>query len=154
MNKQELTYIYNQCIDELARFTLDGNPVNQELLITIARLQKAMRDNDISEAMERIIEKNTPKNCIDLLKDSKILEAMKRIHETEEKLMPKGYIDLIPRKELANNILRTATNAAEFKQPMGAKSTYQLRQAREYLTTMDSPKAAELTETTSVQYRK
>ncbi len=155
MDNQELTNMYNQCIDELARYTLAKLPVSEELLITIERLQKAMRDNDISRAMNQFIEKNTPKNCIDLMKDIKISEAMKRINETEEKLISKDYIDLIPRKELVNDILRTSTNAAEFKQPIGADSTYHiLQQSREYLTKMDSPKAAELTETTSIQYKK
>lgn len=143
MEKQELQQIYDLCIDEFARYTLAGVQVSPELLGIITKLEEDMRNKDILEAMDRI-QKSGPNISLHTILDKQYL-----------KLNSQNYVNLMYNKDLFYYLLQKNTQAADFTQPKAARPSFESSQyIEEKLAEMASPRAAELTEATSVQYKK
>lgn len=143
MKKQELQQIYDLCIDEWARYTLAGVQVSPELLSITKKLEEDMRIKDILEAMDRI-KKSGPNIDLRSILDNKSLKPL-----------PQNYVYLGYNKELYYDLLKANTSAAEFKQSMGANSTYHIQQqVRDYFDKITCPSAAEVDENIATQYKK
>lgn len=144
MEKQELQKAYSQCIEELVREAIDKGIINQDLCHRIAKLQRTIRECDILEEIKNQLGK---KEIIEIPISK----------EAYFKPISKDYINLMPKKELYNNTLKTNTNAAVVSQDKAAQPYFDLtpqdiqQYINEKIDKMLAPQAAEFTQETAAQ---
>lgn len=139
MSIRELKEIYDLCIDELARYTLAGVPVDPTLSHIIAKLEKDIRDRSILEKMEQIKQKEP---YIDL----------HSILDKEIEPISNNYEHIKYSKSLHDYLLMKNTPVADYIQPKVARPSFESSQyIEEDFTKLSLQKAAEMVQDVSVQ---
>lgn len=140
MEKQELLKEYDQCVQALAREAVDKGTINPSLWDRIAKIQSALRECDVLEEIKRQLD----------YKNKRFME-IPISKENYFKQISKDSINLLPRKELYNNILKRSTEAAEYIQNQAAQSMDLIKQSSLPYIEMTSPMAAEMVQDAAAQ---